>query len=190
VPQAHSVGVAICGTPGARGDPTRRRGFHPDLPVGHPVKFVKRLIPLDVALLQVSPPDAHGYCTLGTSVDAALAAYARCLIAEINDRMPRTHGNTLVPFSRIHAFVHTSRALHPHETRAPNVVEEPIGENIAALVEDGATLQMGIGAIPDAALRRLHGKQDLGVHTEMFSDGVIDLVKSGAIARTIPRSSR
>ena len=152
-----------------------------------PSLFIKRLIPLDVALLQLSPPDAHGYCTLGTSVDAALAAshHARYIVAEINDQMPRTHGNTLVPLSRIHAFIHTSRPLHVHDTRPPSNVEEAIGENVAALVEDGATLQMGIGAIPDAALRRLHGKQDLGIHTEMFSDGVVDLAKSGAITNRL-----
>jgi acyl-CoA hydrolase len=152
-----------------------------------PSLFVKPQIPLDVALLQLSPPDAHGYCTLGTSVDAALAAsqHARYIVAEINDAMPRTHGNTLVPFSRVHAFIHTSRPLHAHDARAASDVEEAIGGHVAALVEDGATLQMGIGAIPDAALRRLHGKQDLGIHTEMFSDGVVDLVKSGVITNRL-----
>ena len=152
-----------------------------------PSLFIKRLIPLDVALLQLSPPDAHGYCTLGTSVDAALAAshHARFIVAEINDCMPRTHGNTLVPFSRVHAFIRTSRPLHAHESRTASEAEEAIGGHVAALVEDGATLQMGIGAIPDAALRRLHGKQDLGIHTEMFSDGVVDLVKSGAITNRL-----
>jgi acyl-CoA hydrolase len=152
-----------------------------------PSLFIKRLIPLDVALLQLSPPDAHGYCTLGTSVDAALAAshHARFIVAEINDCMPRTHGNTLVPFSRVHAFIRTSRPLHAHESRTASDVEEAIGGHVAALVEDGATLQMGIGAIPDAALRRLHSKQDLGIHTEMFSDGVVDLVKSGAITNRL-----
>jgi acyl-CoA hydrolase len=139
-------------------------------------------VPLDVALLQLSPPDPHGYCTLGTSVDAALAAAlsARYIVAEINERMPRTLGNTLVPFSRVHAFVHTDRPLHQH-TAAPSAVADAIGEHVAALVEDGSTLQMGIGAIPDAALRRLRDKQDLGVHTEMFSDGIVDLVEAGAV---------
>ena len=148
-----------------------------------PALFLTRRIPLDVALLQLSPPDKHGYCTLGTSVDAALAASrsARCVIAEINERMPRTHGNTLVPLSRVDAFVATSRPLYVHESGPPGDVENAIGEHVAALVEDGATLQMGIGAIPDAALRRLTHRTDLGIHTEMFSDGVVDLAKSGAI---------
>ena len=140
-------------------------------------------IPLDAALLQLSPPDRHGYCTLGTSVDAALAAArsAPLLIAEINDRMPRTHGNTLVHLDELAAFVHTDRPLHEHTARSPSPVEEAIGAHAAALVPDGATLQMGIGAIPDAVLRRLVDKHDLGVHTEMFSDGVVDLAEAGVI---------
>ena len=148
-----------------------------------PSLFVTGRIPLDVALLQLSPPDRHGYCTLGTSVDAALAAAlsARSIVAEINERMPRTHGNTLVPFSRVDAFIHTDRPLHEHAASAPTLIDNAIGEHVAALVEDGATLQMGIGAIPDAVLRRLGDKHDLGVHTEMFSDGLIDLIEGGAI---------
>lgn len=152
-----------------------------------PSLFLKRQVPLDVALLHLSPPDRHGYCTLGTSVDTALAASlaARFLVGEINDQMPRTHGNTLVPLSRLHAFVHTSRPLHAHEAAVATPVEEAVGEHVAALVEDGATLQMGIGAIPDAALRRLTDKTDLGIHTEMFSDGVVDLVASGAVTNRL-----
>jgi acyl-CoA hydrolase len=148
-----------------------------------PRLFTSRAIPLDVALVQLSPPDRHGYCTLGTSVDAALAAAqsARVVVAEINERMPRTHGNTLVPFSRVSAFIHTDRPLHTHDPRPSTPEEDAIGEHAARLVPDGATLQMGIGAIPDAVLRRLSGKHDLGVHTEMFSDGVVDLVEAGAI---------
>ena len=148
-----------------------------------PSLFTTKRIPLDVALLQLSPPDAHGYCTLGTSVDAALAASwsARVVIAEINEQMPRTLGHTLVPFAKIQAFVHTSRPLHEHPPAVPSAVDDAIGEHVAALIDDGATLQMGIGAIPDAVLRRLHNKHDLGVQTEMFSDGVIDLVESGVI---------
>jgi 4-hydroxybutyrate CoA-transferase len=152
-----------------------------------PALFLTRRVPLDVALLQLSPPDRHGYCSLGTSVDAALAAAhsATHVVAEINDRMPRTLGTTLLPLSRIHAFVHTSRPLHEHLTRPPSAVEDAIGEHVAALVEDGATLQMGIGAIPDAALRRLTTKRDLGVHTEMFSDGIVDLVEAGVITNRL-----
>jgi acyl-CoA hydrolase len=148
-----------------------------------PALFLSGRIPLDVALLQLSPPDGHGYCSLGTSVDAALAAAlsARFIVAEINERMPRTLGNTLVPFSRVHAFVRTDRSLHEHPSSPPTPVDDIIGEHVASLVEDGSTLQMGIGAIPDATLRRLGSKHDLGIHTEMFSDGVIDLVEAGVI---------
>ncbi len=140
-------------------------------------------VPLDAALLQLSPPDRHGFCSLGPSVDAARAAAdtARIIIAEINDQMPRTHGATLVPLERVTAFTCTNRPLHTHEPDAQTEVSGRIGEIIAGLVEDGATLQTGIGAIPDAVLSRLHQKLDLGIHTEMFSDGVIDLVASGAV---------
>ena len=157
-----------------------------------PSLFATRQVPLDVALLQLSPPDEHGYCTLGTSVDAALAASqsARYIVAEINERMPRTHGNTMVPFSRVHAFIRTSRPLHTHVSGPAGPVENAIGEHVAALVDDGATLQMGIGAIPDAALRRLHHKQDLGIHTEMFSDGVVELAQSGAITNRLKHVHR
>jgi 4-hydroxybutyrate CoA-transferase len=148
-----------------------------------PLLFSTGRIPLDVALLQLSPPDAHGYCTLGTSVDAALAASlsARTIVAEINERMPRTLGNTLVPFARVSAFVRSNRPLHEHAAAAPSPVDEAIGEHVAALIGDGSTLQMGIGAIPDAVLRRLSNKHDLGVHTEMFSDGLIDLIEGGVV---------
>jgi acyl-CoA hydrolase len=148
-----------------------------------PCLFSTGRMPLDVALLQLSPPDSHGYCTLGTSVDTALAASqsAKFVIAEINEQMPRTHGNTTVPLSRVHAFIHTNRPLYTASLAPPTAVDDAIGAHVAALVPDGATLQMGIGAIPDAALRRLFDKNDLGVHTEMLSDGVIDLVKAGVI---------
>ena len=148
-----------------------------------PRLFTSKTIALDVALVQLSVPDRHGYCTLGTSVDAALAAAhsARHVIAEINERMPRTHGNTLIHVDRLAAFTHTSRPLHTHAPRPSTPAEDAIGEHAARLVPDGATLQMGIGAIPDAVLRRLTGKHDLGIHTEMFSDGVVDLVEAGAI---------
>jgi acyl-CoA hydrolase len=157
-----------------------------------PSLFTSGSIRLDAALLQVSPPDRHGYCTLGTSVDAALAASqtAPLVIAEVNDRMPRTHGNTLVPTSRIDAWMRSARPLHTHASRAPTPTEDAIGAHVAALVEDGATLQTGIGAIPDAALARLRDRQDLGVHTEMFSDGLVDLVKSGAVTNRLKHVHR
>jgi acyl-CoA hydrolase len=152
-----------------------------------PGLFSSGRIPLDVALLQLSPPDSHGNCSLGTSVDAAKAAAesARFVIAEINEQMPRTHGNTVVPFSRISAFIRTDRPLHEHLAEPETEVEGRIGEIIAGLVEDGSTLQMGIGAIPDAALARLKEKNDLGIHTEMFSDRVVDLVEAGAVTNRL-----
>jgi acyl-CoA hydrolase len=157
-----------------------------------PALFSSGRVRLDAAILQLSPPDHHGYCTLGTSVDAALAAShsAPLLVAEINDRMPRTHGHTVVPFARVGPFIHTSRPLWFRESPAPSAVDEAIGAHVAALVDDGATLQMGIGAIPDAVLRRLQDKQDLGVHTEMFSDGVVDLVRRGVITNRLKHVHR
>ena len=148
-----------------------------------PALFTERLIPLDVALLQLSPPDRHGFCTLGPSVDAARAAAdsADIVLAEINTRMPRTHGNTAVRFDRIAAFTLTDRPLNEMRPAPQTEVEHGIGQLIADLVEDGSTLQMGIGAIPDAVLARLGGKNDLGIHTEMFSDGLLPLLESGVV---------
>jgi 4-hydroxybutyrate CoA-transferase len=148
-----------------------------------PGLFTSGRVVLDVAIVQLSPPDAHGLCSLGTSVDAARAAVdsARFIVAEINQQMPRTHGNTALPFDRVDAFIHTDRALPEHITGPENAVEARIGEIVAGLVEDRSTLQMGIGAIPDAVLSRLGDKHDLGVHTEMFSDGIIDLVQNGVV---------
>jgi 4-hydroxybutyrate CoA-transferase len=152
-----------------------------------PSLFTSGRIQLDAAFVTLSPPDRHGLCTLGTSVDAARAAVdnAGIVIAEINERMPRTHGATTVPFERVHAFVRTNRVPHEHPRRHETPAEGRIGELVAGLVEDGATLQMGIGGIPDAVLRRLSGKHDLGVHTEMFSDGLIDLIEGGVITNRL-----
>jgi 4-hydroxybutyrate CoA-transferase len=160
-----------------------RADFMPIFLSDIPMLFSSGRIPLDVALLHVSPPDRHGYCTLGTSVDTALAAAAaaRYIVAEINEQMPRTHGNTLLHISRISAFVRTDQRLPAPARATPDPITDAIGEHASALVQDGATLQMGIGAIPDAVLRRLMNKQDLGIHTEMFSDGVVDLAEAGAI---------
>jgi len=148
-----------------------------------PGLFSSGRVPLDVALLQLSPPDEHGNCTLGTSVDTAKAAAdtAPILLAEINERMPRTHGNSVVRFDRVTAFVHTNRPLHEAPPAEQTEIEARIGEIIAELVEDGSTLQMGIGAIPDAVLSRLGNKHELGVHTEMFSDGLIPLIENGVV---------
>lgn len=170
---------APCRKPIAEG----RADFMPVFLSDIPSLFTTRQIPLDAAIIQVSPPDAHGDCTLGTSIDAAKAAAdsARLLIAEINEQMPRTHGNTVVKLDRIDAFIRTNRPLHEAEVPEQGEVESRIGEQIAAQVEDGSTLQMGIGAIPDAVLRRLGNKHELGIHTEMFSDGVIPLIEGGVI---------
>jgi acyl-CoA hydrolase len=148
-----------------------------------PALFLSGQVRLDVAVLQLSPPDAHGHCSLGTSCDAAKAAMetARIVIAEINEQMPRTHGNNVVPFSRVDAFIHTDRALHGHHLATESDIEARIGQLIADQVEDGSTLQMGIGGIPDAALARMMHKRDLGIHTEMFSDRIVDLVEAGVI---------
>jgi 4-hydroxybutyrate CoA-transferase len=148
-----------------------------------PGLFLTEQVPLDVAFLQLSPPDHSGLCSLGTSCDAAKAAAekARIVIAEINEQMPRTHGNNVIPLSLIDAFIATNRPLHGHAPEPESPVEARIGEIIAGLVEDGSTLQMGIGGIPDAALSRMKGKLDLGIHTEMFSDRIVDLVEAGAI---------
>lgn len=148
-----------------------------------PSLFYNGVIPLDVAIVQLSPPDRHGFCSLGTSVDCARAAVdtARFVIAEINEQMPRTLGNSAFPIERVDAFCCTDRPLPGHAPSVEAPVEGRIGELVAALVEDRATLQMGIGAIPDAVLSRLHDKKDLGIHTEMFSDRVVDLIESGAV---------
>lgn len=148
-----------------------------------PGLFTSGAIRLDAAILQLSPPDRHGLCTLGTSVDAARSAadHAGIVLAEINEQMPRTHGNTVVPMKRLAAHVRTNRALHKHEPAACGPVEGRIGELIADLIEDGSTIQLGIGCIPDAVLARLGNKLELGVHTEMFSDGLLPLVEGGVI---------
>jgi len=170
--------------PGARPLVDDGRGdFVPVFLSDIPGLFWKGHIPLDVALVQLSPPDRHGLCSLGTSVDAARAAVdtAKIVIAEINEQMPRTHGASAIPLERVHAFTLTDRPLHEAEPPSIGEAEERISEHLAPLIEDGATLQMGIGAIPDAVLRRLGDKNDLGVHTEMFSDGLLPLLERGVI---------
>ena len=164
-----------------------RADFMPIFLSDIPGLFYKGLIPLDAAILQLSPPDAHGWCSLGTSVDAARAAAetAKIIIAEINEQMPRTHGAALVPFERVAAFIRTDRPLPEHARDPATETHGRIGQFVADLVEDGSTLQLGIGAIPDAVLARLGDKRDLGIHTEMFSDGVVDLYATGAITNRL-----
>ena len=146
--------------------------------------FEKKILKLDVALLHVSPPDKHGFCSLGTSVDVVRSAtkYAKKLIAQVNPNMPRTHGDGFIHVSRFHAMVECNDAL-PEVSYSSNLSNEDltIGKNVAALVEDRSTLQMGIGSIPDAALMAMGHCKDLGIHTEMFSDGVMDLIQRGVI---------
>lgn len=140
-------------------------------------------VPLDVALIQVSPPDKHGYCSLGVSVDVALAAVqsAKILIAQINPRMPRVHGEGFIPFSRIHFAVEAQTELPEEFPHAPTDAENKIGKLVASLVEDGATIQVGIGSVPNAVLTCLRDRRRLGVHTETWSDGILDLVEAGAV---------
>ncbi|HEY0840550.1 MAG TPA: acetyl-CoA hydrolase/transferase C-terminal domain-containing protein, partial [Vulgatibacter sp.] len=148
-----------------------------------PTLFRRGILPIDVALLHVSPPDKHGFCSLGTSVDVARAAAqtAKVLVAQVNPRMPRTHGDGLLHVSRIHKLVSIDEPIPEAHPRPPTAVEEAIGKHVAALVEDGATLQLGIGAIPNAVLASLTNHRRLGVHSEMFSDGVVELVERGVI---------
>ena len=151
-----------------------------------PALFRKGVLPIDVALVNVSPPDKHGFCSLGVSVDIARAAVdcAKTVIAQINPQMPRTIGDALVPLKRIDAFVEVDEPLHEVAMPRLTAVDEAIGRNVAERIEDGATLQMGIGSIPNAVLAALRDHRDLGVHTEMFSDGLIELVESGVITGT------
>ncbi len=148
-----------------------------------PALFRKGVLPLDVALLHVSPPDKHGYCSLGVSVDIARAAAdcAKIVIAQVNPQMPRTIGDALVHVKDIHAMVEVDVPLPQVHPPQLTETDRAIGLNIAELIEDGATLQMGIGSIPNAVLAALGSHKDLGVHTEMFSDGLIDLVENGVV---------
>ncbi len=154
-----------------------------------PNLFTRGVLPIDVALITVSPPDRHGFCSLGTSVDVTPAAIksARYIIAEVNKQMPRTHGDGLIHTSQIDFAIETDQQLHIHEPGEPNDQELIIGKHVAELIEDGATLQMGIGAIPNAVLASLTHHKNLGIHTEMFSDGVIPLVESGVINNSLKK---
>jgi acyl-CoA hydrolase len=148
-----------------------------------PILFRQRILPLDVALVQVSPPDKHGFCSLGVSVDVTLAAVqtAKVVIAQINRQVPRCWGTGIIHISKINYAVEVDEPLFLAHERVISPEEAQIGKYIASLVEDRATLQMGIGSIPDAALAELGHHKDLGIHTEMFSDGVVDLYHQGVI---------
>ncbi|PKG43240.1 acetyl-CoA hydrolase/transferase family protein [Psychroflexus sp. MES1-P1E] len=145
--------------------------------------FRRSILPLDVAFIQVSPPDSHGYCSLGTSIDITIPAIqtAKLVIAQVNPRVPRTHGDGFIHVSELDFAIEEDAPIYGHELPVASEIENKIGANIAGLVENGATLQMGIGAIPNAALENLGSHKNLGIHTEMFSDGILPLVESGVI---------
>ncbi|XP_075986706.1 succinyl-CoA:acetate/propanoyl-CoA:succinate CoA transferase [Anticarsia gemmatalis] len=149
-----------------------------------PKLFHRKIIRPDIALIQVSPPDSHGYCSLGTSVDCVRSALvnSKIIVAQVNPNMPRTFGDAIIHVSHIDYAVHDDSPLPEHGGKPPSAEEAKIGQLIGEnLVEDGATLQMGIGSIPDAVLSCLKNHKDLGIHSEMFSVGVIDLVNRGCI---------
>ncbi|MBF0428063.1 MAG: GNAT family N-acetyltransferase [Magnetococcales bacterium] len=148
-----------------------------------PSLFTDGILPLDVALIQVSPPDQYGYCSLGPSVDIVSSAWksARTVIAQINPSVPRTFGQSFIHISAIHAYIEEDRPIPILPPPQLDDVAVRIGQYVAQLIEDGSTLQMGIGRIPDAVLRNLTHHKNLGIHTEMFSDGVIELIRSGVI---------
>ena len=145
--------------------------------------FRKRILPLDVAFIQVSPPDKHGYCSLGVSVDITLPAIqtAATVVALINPQVPRSHGDGIIHISHIDYAVEVDIPIHQHTIGLPSEIEATIGKNVAEMIEDGATLQMGIGNIPNAVLNNLSHHRRLGIHTEMFSDGLLPLVEKGVI---------
>ncbi|HCN12287.1 MAG TPA: 4-hydroxybutyrate CoA-transferase [Chryseobacterium sp.] len=149
-----------------------------------PTLFKNGILPLDVALVTVSPPDQHGYCTLGTSVDVARGAvdHAKKIIAIVNPKMPRTHGDGMIHYSRIDKMVWNDEELMTLDYGAKVTdIEMEIGKNVAEIVDDESTLQMGIGTIPDAVLKCLNNHKNLGVHTEMLSDGIVDLILNDVV---------
>ncbi len=148
-----------------------------------PNLFRRNIIALDVAFIHVSPPDAHGYCSLGVSVEATLAAIenAKTVIAQVNPQMPRTFGDSIIHISRIDYAVEVNTPIHLQHEVLISDTEREIGKHVASLIDDKSTLQMGIGSIPNAVLANLVNHKNLGLHTEMFSDGVIDLIENGVV---------
>jgi acyl-CoA hydrolase len=145
--------------------------------------YREKYLPCNVAMIQVCPPDEHGYISMGTSVDATLAAVemAETVIAVINPNVPRSFGDAMIPMNMVDIFVEDDTCLEPAHFSEADEIETAIGKHCAALIEDGATLQMGIGAIPNAVLSQLGNHKNLGIHTEMFADGVLPLVERGVI---------
>jgi acyl-CoA hydrolase len=148
-----------------------------------PGLFLDGVLPVDIALIQVSPPDEHGFCSFGVGAECTLAAAqtSRTVIAQVNEYMPRVHGDNFIHVNRLDHVVEDSRPIVELPRVRMTELHEKIGQYAAELIEDGATLQMGIGGIPDAVLYHLAGKNDLGVHTEMFSDGLVELIDAGVI---------
>mmetsp|Transcript_4411 Transcript_4411/g.6237 ORF Transcript_4411/g.6237 Transcript_4411/m.6237 type:complete len:499 (-) Transcript_4411:50-1546(-) len=149
-----------------------------------PILFRKNIIPLDIAIVQVSPPDSHGFCSLGTSVDCTRAALqtARTVIGQINKHVPRTHGDGIIHFTNLDYVVYHDKPLYSSGSKASSAADVAIGKLIAEhLVADGACLQLGIGNIPNAVLSQLRNHRDLGIHSEMFSDGVLPLIEQGVV---------
>lgn len=148
-----------------------------------PNLFRKNIIPLDVALVQVSLPDKHGYCSLGVSVDVASTAIktAKYVIAQVNPRMPRTLGDGIIKIDQFDALVFAEQELPEVFSSTTSEIAKRIGDNCASLIENGSTIQTGIGSIPDAVLASLSNHKELGIHTEMFSDGILPLIESGVI---------
>jgi 4-hydroxybutyrate CoA-transferase len=148
-----------------------------------PELFYSGQMPLDVAVLQLSPPDEHGFMSFGVEVlcSKAAAETAKIVIGQVNDKMPRILGDSFIHVSRVDRIVEVSRRLPELEKKPFSEVERKIGQYIASLIEDGATLQLGIGGIPDAVLAALRNRRDLGIHTEMVSDGVMEAIESGII---------
>ena len=155
-----------------------------------PILFRKKILPLNVALIQVSPPDKHGFCSLGTSVDIAKAAVemAEIVIAQVNPKMPRTHGDGFIAMDKIHSFVLQESELPEvdYSSKTNDGIRQ-IGKNVASIIEDGATLQLGIGSIPDQVMQNLLDHKNLGIHTEMMSDGVIPLIEKGIINNSMKK---
>ncbi|MBO9703178.1 MAG: acetyl-CoA hydrolase/transferase family protein [Sporocytophaga sp.] len=148
-----------------------------------PILFRRRLLPVNVALIQVSPPDRFGYCSLGLSVDTTKAVIetAETVIAQINPNMPRTFGDGLIHFSNFNSLIEHESPIYEAKICPSTVIDKKIGYHVASLIEDGATLQMGIGNIPNAVLASLTNHKRLGVHSEMFSDGLIPLIEKGVV---------
>lgn len=157
-----------------------------------PIMIRSEVFPIDVALIQVSPPDDKGYCSLGVSVDATRAAIekAEIVIAQVNPRMPRTHGDSFIHLREITAYVEHEMELPEHPPAPLTDIEKNIGRHISGIIEDGSTLQMGIGSIPDATLSFLSNHKNLGIHTEMLSDGVIPLIESGVVNNSLKKFHR